>query len=303
MNMENLSNIGPYPNLNLGNEEMPVFNGYRPMRKLGTGAASVIFAVQDEKTGELRTLKHVVRRDDMDKRMIEQVETEYRIASQIDHPYVRKVYQIKRFKRRLITREIYLLMEYCPGITLEKSRGRSLLDLLLTFRMVAHGLQGMHEAGFIHCDIKPNNIIIGEDGSVRIIDLGQSCHIGTVKPRIQGTPDYIAPEQVKRKALGRQTDVFNLGATFYWALTGKHVPTLIPKQGDRMELTTSKSTGPPSSPHKLRSQIPLGISKLVMECIEKSPHNRPPDMPTLCSRLDLLIHMIAGGKPTANTEK
>ena len=64
----------------------------------------------------------------------------------------------------------------------------------------------------------------------KIIDLGQSCPIGTTKSRIQGTPDYIAPEQVKRRTLGPRTDVFNLGATMYWALTGKNVPTLIPKK-------------------------------------------------------------------------
>jgi eukaryotic-like serine/threonine-protein kinase len=285
----------------LGSSEPPVFDGYEIVRRLGLGAASIIFAVKNKETEELRALKHVIRQEGEDGRMIEQVETEFRIGSRIDHPYIRKVFEIQRRKRRFQTREVLLLMEYCSGISLEQSPSRSLLDLLLIFRMVADGLGGMHSHGILHCDIKPNNIIIADNGAIRIIDLGQSCNIGTVKPRIQGTPDYIAPEQVKRKPLTQQTDVFNLGATMYWALTGKHVPTLIPKNTDRVDLISE--AGPPQSPNQLKPQIPIGVSNLIMDCIKNSPRDRPGDMPTVVSRLDLLIHMIAGGRPVANGNK
>ena len=126
----------------------------------------------------------------------------------------------------------------------------------------------MHNVGILHCDMKPNNIMIAENGAISIIDLEQSCAMGTVKPRIQGTPDYIAPEQVKRKPLSRQTDVFNLGATMYWALTGKHVPTLIPRGGDRMGLHV-EAAGPPAAPHVLKPGIPVGLSNLIMECVNE----------------------------------
>ena len=299
--MSTLPDIAKDRPIPLGSIEPPTYEGYEIIRRIGIGAASVIFSVKHQKTGEIRALKHVVRCDDTDKRMIEQVENEYRVGTRVDHPYVRNVYEIQRRKRRwLQTAEILLLMEYCPGISLEQSASRSLLDLMLIFRMIAEGLNAMHQQGYLHCDIKPNNIIIAENGAIRIIDLGQSCRLGTVKPRIQGTPDYIAPEQVKRKPLVRATDVFNMGATIYWALCGKHVPTLIPKQADRVELVTESNTGPPPSPHQLKPQIPVGVSNLVMDCVEYSPKNRPPDMNTLISRLDLLIHMIAGGRPIAN---
>ena len=149
-------------------------------------------------------------------------------------------------------------------------------------------------------DIKPNNIIIADNGSIRIIDLGQSCRHGTVKPRIQGTPDYIAPEQVKRKPLGPTTDVFNLGATMYWALTGKHVPTLIPKQTDMVDLVYNAGPEGFLSPHQIKPKIPVGVSNLIMDCVKSDPRERPANMNTLISRLDLLIHMIAGGKLSAN---
>ena len=286
----------------LGLIEPPTLEGYDVVNRLGLGAASAIFAIREQKTGDMFAVKHVVRQTGEDRRMIDQVENEYLAAEKIDHPYIRKVYDIQRRKRRMSTREVLLLMEYCPGISLEQSPARSLLDLMLIFRMVAHGLNGMHDVGWLHCDMKPNNIIIAENGAIRIIDLGQSCPIGTVKRRIQGTPDYIAPEQVRRKPLSRQTDVFNLGATLYWALTGKNVPTLIPKKrgGDRVEVVAEADSNLPTSPHQLKPQIPLGVSNLVMECIRKSPRNRPADMATLISRLDVLIHMIAGGRPTTN---
>jgi serine/threonine-protein kinase len=139
---------------------------------------------------------------------------------------------------------------------------------------------------------------MSESGSIKIIDLGQSCKIGTIKPRIQGTPDYIAPEQVRRKPLGPKTDIFNLGATMYWALTGKHVPTLIPKK-NRLGLPIPQ---PRLAPHELRKQLPIGVSKLVMDCIEDQPLQRPRDMMTVISRLDLLVHSILAGQIKTNKD-
>jgi serine/threonine protein kinase len=160
----------------------------------------------------------------------------------------------------------------------------------------------MHQQGFVHCDIKPNNILINKSGTIKIIDLGQSCAIGTIKTRIQGTPDYIAPEQVRRKTLGPKTDIFNLGATMYWALTGKNAPTLIPKKtllASKNGVGFNGSTKCPA-PHELRRQLPIGISKLVMDCIKGDPAERPASMGEVMSRLDLLIHSIFGSKIKAN---
>ena len=286
-------------NLDFRSSEAPHFEGYRTIRRLGVGAGSVIYKVEEEKTGDIYALKHVVRQETKDKRIIEQVENEYKVANQVDYPYLRKIYKIHRVRKHMQVKEVFLLMEFCPGISLEQSPRRTVLDLLLIFRMVIDGLNGMHNAGLLHCDMKPNNIIISEKGSIRIIDLGQSCPIGTIKPRIQGTPDYIAPEQVKRKPLSKQTDVFNLGATMYWAYTGKNIPTLIPKnsrKADRVELAEVRGKGRAELPHELKSKIPVGVSNLIMECVNENPQDRPADMPTVLARVDMLIHMIAGTK-------
>jgi serine/threonine-protein kinase len=165
--------------------------------------------------------------------------------------------------------------------------------------MVATGLNAMHQHGFVHCDIKPNNILLNKAGSIKIIDLGQSCRIGTTKTRIQGTPDYIAPEQVKRKPLGPKTDIFNLGATMYWALTGKNVPTLIPVKKETVTRLEKKEC---PAPHELKKQIPEALSLLVMSCVKDDPAERPRNMMDIITSLDMMIHDIFGDRIKAKKD-
>jgi len=266
--------------------------GFTILERIGTGARSTIYLASNEDDDKKVALKRVIFERPEDSRVFEQVETEYKVAQRIDHPYVRKCYELRKIRGLFKVKEMLLSMEFFDGKNLEDSPTLSLGDVLLVFRMVATGLNAMHQHGFVHCDIKPNNILLSKSGSIKIIDLGQSCKIGTIKKRIQGTPDYIAPEQVKRKPLGPKTDIFNLGATMYWALTGKHAPTLIPKKNIfGLPVTESRR-----APHEIKKQLPTGISKLVMDCIEDDPVNRPGNMMTVISRLDLMVHSIFGGK-------
>ncbi|MFC1781108.1 serine/threonine-protein kinase [Planctomycetota bacterium] len=270
--------------------------GFTILKRLGTGARSTIYLATDEEDNTTVALKRVIYEKPEDTRIFEQVDTEYKVASKIDHPYVRKCYKLKKVRGLFKAKEILLSMEFFEGINLEDYPTLSLGDVLLVFRMVASGLNAMHQHGFVHCDIKPNNILLNKSGSIKIIDLGQSCKIGTTKERIQGTPDYIAPEQVKRKPLTPKTDIFNLGATMYWAMTGKHAPTMIPKK-NKFGLPI---VNPRRAPHEIKKQLPMGISKLVMDCIEDEPAQRPRNMLTVISRLDLMVHSIFGGKIKTN---
>ncbi len=270
--------------------------GFTIIRRLGSGARSTIYLATDEQSGDVVALKRLIFEKPEDHRVFEQTENEYKVAQRIDHPYVRKCYKLQKIRSMFRVREMLLSMEHFEGKTLEESTTLSLGDVLLVFRMVATGLNAMHQQGYVHCDIKPNNILINKNGMIKIIDLGQSCPIGTVKSRIQGTPDYIAPEQVKRKTLGPKTDIFNLGATMYWALTGKNVPTLIPKRNGLRAVEPLKRL----APHELKHQLPMGVSKLVMDCIQDDPAERPGNMMDVISRLDLIIHSIFGSKIKAN---
>jgi len=271
--------------------------GFTIKKRIGTGARSTIYLATDEQNKMDVALKRLIFERPEDSRVFEQTQTEYKVARRIDHPYVRKYYKLKKIRSMFKVKELLLSMEFFDGKTLEDSPTLSLVDVLLVFRMVASGLNAMHREGFVHCDIKPNNILLSKSGSIKIIDLGQSCKIGTTKPRIQGTPDYIAPEQVRRKPLGPKTDVFNLGATMYWALTGKNVPTLIPRKNDSLGLAAHKNC---PAPHEIRKKVPVGISKLVMDCVKDNPTERPRNMMTVISKLDLMIHNILGDKITTD---
>jgi serine/threonine-protein kinase len=144
--------------------------------------------------------------------------------------------------------------------------------------------------GYAHCDIKPNNILRNDKGEVKVIDFGQGCKIGTVKERIQGTPDYIAPEQVARRPISVQTDVFNVGATIYWTLTQTNIPTLytVNKKGDNSFLLDQMI----QTPTDLNPRVPQGLSNLVMECVSTRPQKRPADMEQVVMRLELIKHIL-----------
>jgi serine/threonine-protein kinase len=187
--------------------------GFTIIKRIGNGARSTIYSARDDQDEHIIALKRVILERPEDARVVEQTELEYKIAKRIDHPYIRKCYKLKKLRSMFKVKELLMSMELFEGRTLEECPTLSLGDVLLIFRMVATGLNAMHQHGFVHCDIKPNNILLNKAGSIKIIDLGQSCRIGTTKTRIQGTPDYIAPEQVKRNPLGPKTDIFNLGAT------------------------------------------------------------------------------------------
>ena len=265
--------------------------GFTILGRLGNGARSTIYRAKDDEDGSIVALKRVVLERPEDVRVFEQTESEFKIAKKISHPYIRKCFKIKKIKVLFRVKELLLSMELFDGQTLEECPGLSLGDVLLIFRMVATGLHAIHQNGFVHCDMKPNNILLNKSGSIKIIDLGQSCRIGTTKARIQGTPDYIAPEQVKREPLGPRTDIFNLGATMYWALTGKNVPTLIPAKKNGVGLLEKRECQPP---HELKPLIPHHVSQLVMNCVQENPSDRPTDMTDVISNLDGMIQEIFG---------
>lgn len=264
---------------------------YDVLEKLGEGARSIIYSVSDPETRQVYALKHVVRTDQKDIRFIEQMETEFEISKQFTHPNLRRSYDLKITKTLLLkVNEAFLLMEMFEGKALDVELPSSMIDVVDTFIQAAQGLRAMHAMGFVHCDIKPNNILRNHKGAVKVIDYGQSCKIGTIKERIQGTPDFIAPEQVARRPVTVQTDVFNLGATLYWSLTARHIPTLytVNKKGENSFLLDARI----DSPLDLNPKVPPALSNLCMECISTRPQKRPADMDQVLTRLELGKHIL-----------
>jgi eukaryotic-like serine/threonine-protein kinase len=272
---------------------------YEVLERLGEGARSVIYAVNDPRTRQVYALKHVLRNEKKDDRFIEQVETEFEVSKQFNHPNLRKSFELKITRNIIMQpKEAFLTMELFDGRPLDVRPPRDVVEIVDTFIQAAHGLKAIHALGYAHCDIKPNNILRSDTGVVKVIDFGQACRIGTVKERIQGTPDYIAPEQVARRPISVQTDVFNLGATIYWTLTGTNIPTLytVNKKGDNSFLLDQTI----QTPSDLNPIVPQGLSNLVMECVSTRPAKRPADMDQIIMRLELIKHILTS-KPTANS--
>jgi eukaryotic-like serine/threonine-protein kinase len=264
---------------------------YQVLERLGEGARSTIYKVLDPNTRQTFALKHVQRHDAKDIRFIEQMEAEFDISRNFGHKNLRRSYDLKIVKTLLLKiSEAYLVMEYFDGLPLEQGLPNDLVEVLDTFIQAAEGLKAMNQMGFVHCDIKPNNILRDQHGRVKVIDFGQSCKVGTVKERIQGTPDFIAPEQVNRRPVSVQTDVYNLGATLYWAVTGRHIPTLytVNKKGENSFLLDA--TIP--APIELNPKCPLPVSNLILECVSTAQSKRPVDMDAVVHRLELGKHVI-----------
>lgn len=264
--------------------------GYDVVDFLGQGAGSQIYVVSDARTHQIYALKHVIRKTDKDARFVDQLVAEYEVSRTFAHMNLRKSIDMKLTKTWLgkVT-EAALVMELFDGLPMDVQPPRDVPSAVDAFVQAAQGLEALHGAGFVHCDLKPNNILVGPDGMVKVIDFGQACKAGTVKERIQGTPDYIAPEQVKREAVTFRTDVFNLGATMYWALSGRKIPTLFTlKKDDNSFLLDDKI----ATPMEINPKVPETLSNLVMECIRTNPSKRPSAMSEVTRRLEIIQHSL-----------
>lgn len=265
--------------------------GYRVLSELGRGAASVIYLVQEPKSKQVWALKHVIRESAKDQRFLDQAETEYNVANALDHPAIRKITRLIKKKPSLVsmtTSELYLVMEMVDGSSLEREPPRTFEDAAWIFEQVALAIAHMHSRGYVHADMKPNNVVIDHNDNAKIIDLGQSCRMGIIKERIQGTPDYIAPEQVHRRPITERTDVYNLGATMYWALTRRFVPTALAKGDSLVGSLEDHLIERPKPTIEINPRVPELFDKLVMECVEIDPAKRPVSMTEVAERLNLI---------------
>lgn len=265
---------------------------YRIIEKLGVGAQTRLFRARCMRTGGDYTVKIVKIVKPEDASFIDLMRAEYAIGTSVDHPVIRKVYELRLLRQRLRVRGAILFMEYVPGICLADSEyDGSLEETLRIFSEVAHGLLALHLAGYVHADMKPNNILLTPDNQVKLIDLGQSAKIHEAKVKVQGTIDYMAPEQVKRGVLDQRTDVFGLGAALHKVLTGHAIATEMNQTagmhaenliGRRVDETRAASM----------KQLPVSVARLVNDCCEHDPDDRIFDMGTVIERLEFVRSII-----------
>ncbi len=266
--------------------------GYEIVRQVGEGAGSVVYKALDRE-GKAFALKHVVRTGPKDQRLFDQLRNEYEIGRSIDHSSLRKsvALHVRRnlFPRRIV--DAALVMEYFDGIPFPTFPVATIPRIMRCFADVGRSLLSLHGTGIVHCDLKTGNILVDRCGKVSVIDLGQACPIGTRKPRIQGTPDFMAPEQYNRDPMTRQTDVYNFGACLYYALTGQPMPTVYTAgRGENSIL----SPGLIATPWQINTLVPTTLSELTMSCVRLDPKRRP-EMEKLVSVLDTMADAV--GEP------
>ncbi len=260
---------------------------YRVVEKLGVGAQTRVFRARCMRTGKDYAVKIVKIVSPEDAGFIDLLRAELAIGSSIDHPVIRKVYELRMLRRRLRVHGAILFMEYVDGISLaDKDFRRPLDEILRVFAESARGLQAMHQAGYVHADLKPNNILLTADGAVKLIDLGQSAGIHEAKQKVQGTIDYMAPEQVQRGTLDQRTDVFGLGACLHKMLTGNPIKT---EMNQTITLNSQSLVGRRISDiqDSATRELPGCIARLIEDCCQYDPANRIKEMTTLIERIDL----------------
>src|SRR4029077_21128376 len=192
---------------------------------LGKGAHSAILHVRCSNDSKQYALKVVPIEDKEHQKFLEQAQHEFKVAQMLDHKNLIKIYALETPRDWLFrVRKVHLLIEYVNGQTLDKMKQFSILRLLQIFEKVASGMVHMHRRGVYHADLKPNNIMLSKTGEVKVIDYGLAWVCNESKGRVQGTPEYMAPEQARQGTVNERTDIFTLGATMYRLVTFRLPP-------------------------------------------------------------------------------
>ena len=245
---------------------------YRVLRMLGTGAGSTIFLIADTRAGGQYALKVVKRQDAGDDIYIQQALHEFEVARRLSHPNIVKIHDCRTRKNWLKVTGVDLLMEYVDGRTLDELDKPELGQLLLIFIYVASALNHMHRRGVAHGDLKPGNILLSRDGAVKVIDLGTAWIKGQPKNRVQGTPQYMAPEQATERVVDERTDLYNLGATMYRMFTGQYANLGMPGPAGNGTIGARARV---AAPLQLVPNLPGTLNETILACLEPSPDRRP----------------------------
>ncbi len=262
---------------------------YQVIGALGKGAHSTILHIRRSADSKHYALKIVPIANKDDEKFLDQAEHEFRVAQKLSHPHLIKIHCLekKRAFGFLGVRELRLLIEYVKGKTLDQFKIIPIPKLIQIFLQVAEGLSHMHRRDIYHGDLKPNNLMLSVNGEVKIIDYGLAWIKGEPKARIQGTPEYMAPEQITQRTVTELTDLFNFGATMYRLVTFRNIPPML--AGQATLSTNAKAWQALLKPVKeLNPQTPTLLAKTIEHCLSHHPSQRPA---SVLEVRDVLKHM------------
>jgi serine/threonine protein kinase len=259
--------------------------GYSVIGNLGKGAHSTILHIRRKADSREYALKLVPLDDADDMKFLEQARHEFRVAQMLGHANLIKIYCLETVRNWFFqVKKAQMLIEFINGKPMDQVPPMPMQKLVPTFFLIASAMRHMHSKGVYHADLKPGNILIGKRGEVKIIDYGLAWCRGEEKDRIQGTPEYIAPETARGRIVNERSEIFNFGATLYRMATLKLPPSAMATAGGvRINEKTWGTLLKPAS--DLNATIPESLEKLIHKCLEFNPNNRPENMKVVLSSL------------------
>ena len=264
--------------------------GYEILARLGQGGMGVVYKARQIGLNRLVALKMIIGGSRARVDHLARFRTEAEAVARLRHPNILQIYDIGEFD------DIpFVALELLEGGDLDDrlagtpQPGRPAAELMVTLARAVHAA---HQAGILHRDLKPTNILFTDDGVPRITDFGLAKRLDsdsnqTESGQIMGTPSYMAPEQARghAKAVGPAADVYGLGAILYEMLTGRP-----PFKGETpMETVRQVVDDEPVPPHRLVPKVARDLETIALKCLSKEPHKRYPSAAALAD--DLVRHL------------
>jgi hypothetical protein len=285
-------------------DELGRMGGYRVLKVLGVGGMGVVFQAEDLKLHRLVALKAMLPALAASRSNHERFLREARAAAAIEHDHIVPIFQVDEDRG-----VPFIAMPFLRGESLEKRLSRlgilPLQEAVRIARQTAEGLAAAHACNLIHRDIKPANLWLeGEKGRVKILDFGlarsaRGESMLTQQGAILGTPAFMAPEQANARKVDCRCDLFSLGCVLYRTVTGE-----LPFKGaDTVSTLIAVSTVQPKPPHHLNRDVPLSLSRFIMQLLAKDPSDRPASAQQVVSTLEQLENELGSLIPAVCVER
>lgn len=256
--------------------------GYELRDMIGLGGFGAVYRAYQAQVGREVAIKIILPAYANHPDFIRRFEVEAQVIARLEHPHIIPLYDYWRDAEGA-----YLVMRFLKGGSLRERLKSGPLSLEQTSKMldqIAGALAVAHRMGVIHRDIKPDNILLDDDGNAYLTDFGIAKDLGgatdvTQADMVIGSPAYLSPEQVKSEEVVPQSDIYSMGVVLYEVLTGEH-----PFPGLPMTTLLIKHLQDPL-PHleSAESEIPEGIDAIIQQATAKNVEDRFPDAPTLAA--------------------